>query len=65
MLWVAAMYCTCYAEHGRCGLSCLYADHVESISSVGSIWYCIVYGLYSMLEFKLCCEIVLLLDMDQ
>ena len=30
------------------------------------VWY--VYGLYGMLEFKLCCEILLLLnmvDMDQ
>jgi len=51
--------CTCYTEHGRYGLSCLYAVTVESMSSAGSVWYvwvCMVYGLYDMLEFKLCCE---------
>ena len=47
--------------------SCLYAETVESMSSVGSVWY-VWCSLYSMLEFKLCCEILLLLnivDMDQ
>ena len=59
--------CICYTDHGRYGLSCLYAETVESMSSAGSIWY-VVYGLYDVLEFKLCCEILLLLntvDMDQ
>ena len=37
MLWVAAMYkCSCYTEHG---LSCLYAETVECMSSGGSVWY--------------------------
>ena len=56
--------------------SCLHAETVESMSSVGSVWYvrcmvcivCAVYGLYGMLEFTLCCEILLLLnivDMDR
>ena len=31
--------CTCYTEHGRYGLSCLYAETVESMSSAGSVWY--------------------------
>ena len=60
--------CTCYTEHGRYGLSCLYAETVESMSSAGSIWY--VWYMVCMMcwEFKLCCEILLLLntlDMDQ
>ena len=29
--------CTCYTEHGRYGLSCLYAETVESMSSAGSV----------------------------
>ena len=67
--------CTCCTEHGRYGLSCLYAETVESMSS--ATWtcmlcmvcmVCIVYGLFDMLKFKLCCEILLMLnmvDMDQ
>ena len=56
--------CTCYTEHRRYGLSCLYAESVESMSSAGSVWYVwYVYGLYGILEFKLCCEILLLLNM--
>ena len=41
MLWVAAMYnvLASYTEHGRYGLSCLYAETVETMSSAGSIWY--------------------------
>ena len=50
--------CTCYTEHDRCGLSWLYAETVESMSSAGSVWY----GLYGMLELKFC-EILLLLNM--
>ena len=30
---------TCYTEHERCSLSCLYAETVESVSSAGSVWY--------------------------
>ena len=29
----------------------------------GYVWVCMVYGLYGMLEYKLCCEILLLLNM--
>ena len=32
-LWMAAI---CYTEHG---LSCLYAENVECMSSAGSVWY--------------------------
>ena len=56
--------CSCYTEHGRYGLSHLYAETVESMSSAGSVWYvwvCMVYGLYGMLEVN--CEILLLLNM--
>ena len=43
-------------------LACtLYAETVESRSSAGSV--CMVYGLYGMLELKLCFEILLLLNM--
>ena len=35
------------------GLSCLYAEAVECMSSAGSVWYVGV----------LCCEILLLMDM--
>ena len=33
--------CTCCTDHGRYGLSCLYAETVESMSSAiaGSVWY--------------------------
>ena len=68
--------CTCCTEHGRYGLSCLYAETVESMSSAS--WVCMVcmvymygthvYGSFDMLEFKLCCEILLpliMVDMDQ
>ena len=62
--------CTCYTEHGRYGLSCLYAEAVHGVHEqcmlglygMYGVW-CMVYGL-----FKLCCEILLLLnivDMDQ
>ena len=36
--------CSCYTEHGRCALSCLYAETVESMSMVY-----MVYGLYDVL----------------
>ena len=37
MLWVAAMYnVLAITEHGRYGLSCLYAETVEPVSSVGT-----------------------------
>ena len=39
MLSVAAMYNVLATEHGRYGLSCLYAETVESMSSAGSVWY--------------------------
>ena len=47
--------CTCYTDHGRRGLSCLYAETVESMSS--ACWVCIVcmvcvvYGLYGRLDY--------------
>ena len=28
-----------YTEHGRYGLSCLYAETVETMSSAGYVWY--------------------------
>ena len=39
MLWVAAMYnvVAIRTEHGRYGLSCLYAESVECMSSAGSV----------------------------
>ena len=61
MLWVTAMYLLAIlTEHGRYGLSCLYAETVETMSSAGYVWYvwvCMVYGVYGMMEYKLCCEI--------
>ena len=43
MLWVAAMYnVLAITEHGRYGLSCLYAETVEPMSSVGT------YGMYGI-----------------
>ena len=46
MLWVAAMYnvLASYTEHGRYGLSCLYAETVETMTVLGmydiwSVWY--------------------------
>ena len=63
---VCNVQCVCYTECGRYGLSWLSAETVESMSGVGSVWYVWyvwyvwLYGLYDMLEFKLCCEILLL-----
>ena len=37
MFWVAAIYNVLATEHGRYGLSCLYAETVESMSSAGSV----------------------------
>ena len=41
--------CTFYTEHGRYGLSCLYAETVESMSSASWVcmvcMVCMVYGL--------------------
>ena len=50
------------------GIICLCAETVESMSSwlgvYGScVWYS--YCLYGMLEFKLCCEMLNVVDMDQ
>ena len=36
-------------QHGRYGLSWLYAETVQCMNNAGSVWY--------VLEFKLCCEI--------
>ena len=49
MLWVAAMYVVA-TEHGRCGL---YTEAMQCMSSAGSV----------MLECKLYCELLLLLNM--
>ena len=46
------MQCSCYTDHGRYDLSTQYAE-----TAVYEL------GLYGMLEFKLCCEILLLLNM--
>ena len=59
--------CTCCTEHGRYGLSCLYTETEHGVHE--QCWVCMVcmvcmsYGLYGMLEFKLCCEYLLLLNM--
>ena len=45
-----------YTEHGRYGMSWLYAETVECMSNAGSV--CMVCW-----SFKLCCEILLLLNM--
>ena len=53
------LQCSCYTEHGRYGLSCLYAETVECMSRL---------RLYGMFGFKLCHDILLLLntaDMDR
>ena len=62
------LQCTLYllTEHGRYYLSCLYAETVESMRSAGSAWY--VWYVWYMVcmvcwSFKLCCEILLLLNM--
>ena len=47
------LQCSCYTEHGRYGLSWLYAETVQCMSN-NTVWY--------MLEFKLCCKILLLLN---
>ena len=44
--WV--MLCNVYTEHGRYGLSCLYAETLV----YEQCWVCV----HGMLEFKLCCE---------
>ena len=40
--------CTCYTEHGRYGLSCLYAETVESMSSTVSVWYMVCMVCWSL-----------------
>ena len=37
MLWVAES--SCYTEHDRYGLFCLYAETVECMTSAGSVRY--------------------------
>ena len=44
------VHCSCYTEHGRYGLSCLYAETMECMSSTGSacmvcwdLLYCEIY----------------------
>ena len=68
MLLMAAMYnVLAIAEHGRYGLSCLYAE-TGAHEQCWVCMVCMVYCLYDVLELKLCCEILLLLnmvDMDQ
>ena len=41
MLWVVAMYnvLASYTEYGRYGLSCLYTETVETMSSAGYVWH--------------------------
>ena len=70
MLWVAAMYL--HALLSMADTVCLACMHAEAVRGVHeqcmlgrSVWYvwCMMYGL-----FKLCCEILLLLnivDMDR
>ena len=47
--------CTCYTEHGRYGLSCLYAETVESMSSGGSVWYVWYMDCWSYVVKFYCC----------
>jgi len=37
--------CSCYTEHGRYGLSCLYAETVECVSVYGMY---VMYGIWSI-----------------
>ena len=37
--------CSCYTEHGRYGLSCLYAETVECMSVYGMY---VMYGIWSI-----------------
>ena len=58
-VWVQ---CSCHSEHGRYGLSCLYANTVECMSLYG------MYSMYSIWSVGVEIEILLLLnmaDMDQ
>ena len=65
--------CICCTEHGRYGLSCLYADTVESMSSAS--WVCMVCMVHTVHMYIVCliclslsCEILLplnMVDMDQ
>ena len=32
------LQCSCYTEHGKQDLSCLYAETVECMSCAGSVW---------------------------
>ena len=32
------LQCSCYTEHGRYGLSSLYAETVHCMSNAGSVW---------------------------
>jgi len=66
MLWVAAMYnvlATLSMADMVC-LACIYAETEvhEQCWLCTVCMVCMVYGLYGMLEFKLCCEILLLLN---
>ena len=68
--------CTCCTEHGRYGLSCLYAE-MESMSSAR--WVCMVYMLCMVHMYMIClicwslsyvvkllyCCWTCMLDMDQ
>ena len=60
--------CTCYTDQGRYGLSCLYPETVESVSSAGSVRYIYMVCMVCWSLSYVCCEILLLLnmiDMDQ
>ena len=48
--------CTCCTEHGRYGLSRLYAETVESMISA---WVCMVHMVYDMYITVRVCEILL------
>ena len=66
MLWVAAVYnvLAILSMADKVSLACMQKLCMESMSS--ACWVCMVcmvYGLYGILEFKLCCEILLLLSM--
>ena len=44
------LQCGYYTEHGRYGLTCLYAETVECMSSAGSVWYLVVQVMFRCAE---------------
>ena len=54
--WLQCTMYLLYAEHGRYGLSCLYAETVESMSSASWVcMVCMVHMYYDLSDSGLCC----------